>query len=184
MFIPPTLRFLFWSCLNNSQHNAELPSNWWFESLFFAGSIYNPCIRFWGTYWEYEQWWLFDGIVYPILLMEEIWPTSWWFTGLYKSQVVQDFFHQQYIYLSCQIYIYIYIHTYTYMACISYEFLWYLLKDPSIIWNSHTCSKRVKFVPFRQKDPPKGRNFTYLEDPGFVLVGEMLVKSMVTPKDS
>ena len=39
--------------------------------------------------------------IYPMLLMEEIRLTSWgwWFilfTGFYISQVVQDFFHQQY----------------------------------------------------------------------------------------
>ena len=30
-------------------------------------------------------------------------------------------------------------------------------------------SKCVKFVPFHQKNLPKGRNFTYLEDPGIYL---------------
>ena len=30
-------------------------------------------------------------------------------------------------------------------------------------------SKYVKFVPFHPKNLPKGRNFTYLEDPGIVI---------------
>ena len=161
MFIPPTLRFLFWSCLNNSQHNAELPSNWWFESLFFAGSIYNPCIRFWGTYWEYEQWWLFDGIVYPILLMEEIWPTSWWFTGLYKSQVVQDFFHQQYIYLSCQIYIYIHTYVYIYGLYILWIFMIFVKRSGQIFHNMKFpyLFQACKICAFSPKRPTKRQKF-------------------------
>ena len=48
-------------------------------------------------------------------------------------------------------------------------------------------SKCVKFVPFHPKNLPKGRNFTYLEDPGMIteesnLIQMLLVILMDFPK--